>query len=280
MKRQFGLVTVLALIATFVFGSAGTVGAAGTTVVVSPTNQQGWFFYDDTHNLASGPTVTGSFVDGPGHPPLGTGSANLTVGNVTDGQALLTLAHAGTRLDAITKLQYSTYVSSSANPPALDISLQVGIDYDATDANTGFQGRLVFEPYQNGTVVVTPGTWQTWNALAGTWWASKTTAAGSNGLCPQSAPCTWAQVLINWPNAGINANAGVTGFKAGSNWAAFNGNVDAFTIGVSGADTTYDFENHTVATDKNQCKDGGWQTFNPPTGPYKNQGQCVSSTNH
>jgi hypothetical protein len=30
MKRQFGLVTVLAMIATFAFGSAGTVGAAGT----------------------------------------------------------------------------------------------------------------------------------------------------------------------------------------------------------------------------------------------------------
>ena len=50
MKRQFGLITVLALIATFVFGSAGTVGAAGTTVVVSPVNQHGWFFYDDTNN--------------------------------------------------------------------------------------------------------------------------------------------------------------------------------------------------------------------------------------
>ena len=44
MKRQFGLVTVLALFATFVFGSAGTVGAASTTVVVSPGNMNGWAF--------------------------------------------------------------------------------------------------------------------------------------------------------------------------------------------------------------------------------------------
>lgn len=31
-------------------------------------------------------------------------------------------------------------------------------------------------------------------------------------------------------------------------------------------------------TDKNQCKNGGWKTFNNP--PFKNQGACVSYTNH
>lgn len=31
-------------------------------------------------------------------------------------------------------------------------------------------------------------------------------------------------------------------------------------------------------TDKNQCKDGGWKTFNNPT--FKNQGQCVDFVEH
>lgn len=31
-------------------------------------------------------------------------------------------------------------------------------------------------------------------------------------------------------------------------------------------------------TNKDQCKDGGWMTFNSPS--FKNQGQCVSYTNH
>lgn len=279
MKRPFGFVTALMLTATLIFGV--TVEAASTTVVVSPTNPHGWFFYDDTHDSLA--TATGRFVDGPGTPPLGKGSANLFVAGSTDGQTLMTLGYAGTRLDAITTLQYSTYVSTSSNPATLAIALQIGVDFDSTDTNNGFQGRLVFEPYQNGGVI-TPGTWQTWNALAGKWWASKTTSAGSNGLCPQSAPCTWPQVLANWPNAGIHASAGSGPgpivFKAGSGWATFNGNVDAFTIGVHGSNTTYDFEDHTTATNKDQCKNGGWRTFNPPSGPYKNQGQCVSSTNH
>ena len=31
-------------------------------------------------------------------------------------------------------------------------------------------------------------------------------------------------------------------------------------------------------TSKDQCKKGGWQTFNNPS--FKNQGQCVSYVNH
>jgi YVTN family beta-propeller protein len=28
---------------------------------------------------------------------------------------------------------------------------------------------------------------------------------------------------------------------------------------------------------KEECKNGGWRNFGPPAGPFKNQGQCVSS---
>ncbi len=73
-------------------------------------------------------------------------------------------------------------------------------------------------------------------------------------------------------------NAQVTGFgvNIGSNNPSYN--VETDLVDFNG--TTYDFELNTVATNKDQCKDGGWQNFNPPAGPYKNQGQCVSSTNH
>jgi YVTN family beta-propeller protein len=30
-------------------------------------------------------------------------------------------------------------------------------------------------------------------------------------------------------------------------------------------------------TTKEDCKNGGWRNFSPPAGPFKNQGQCVSS---
>ena len=157
----------------------------------------------------------------------------------------------------------------------MQTSLQLDVDYDLTDANTAWQGRLVFEPYQNGTVV--PGIWQTWDVRAGEWWAS---GAPGNTVCPQSNPCTWAEVLAAFPNAGIRANAGNVNFKAGGPWlGGFVGNVDAFTIGVNGNTTTFDFEaTAPVPSAKDDCKDGGWQTFKDTDGSsmFKNQGDCVS----
>jgi hypothetical protein len=59
-------------------------------------------------------------------------------------------------------------------------------------------------------------------------------------LALRANPCTWITVLANWPSSSIN---GAILFKAGGGWAAWTGNVDAFTIGVAGRGvTTYDFE--------------------------------------
>jgi hypothetical protein len=229
-------------------GLAGIVGllvalpalAAGTTV--TPSNMQGWFFWDDQHDTTT--SATGSLVAGPGTPPLGAGSARLTTPLIADGQALILSAFKGTRLADIETLQYSTYRSSLDAGNNLAIALQFTIDYSPTDALTTYQGRLVFEPYQGAPANSVPQTtWQTWNPKTGLWWASKTSAAGSNGLCPQSAPCTWEQVLSNWPEIMIKSDdANAIVFKAGSNWAGFDGNVDKFIIGINGTDTTYDFE--------------------------------------
>jgi hypothetical protein len=211
--------------------------ADSTTVVVTNSNLQGWSFFNE------GPNGSGQFELGPATPPLGGGSANLIVDS-TGRQILVTQVYAGTRLDQITELRYSTYKNTNPDQ-AIDIGLQFDIDYNSTDANTAYQGRLVFEPYQTGT---TPqqNVWQTWHALAGKWWASRSGANGSNGVCPQSAPCTWTQVLAAFPNASIHANYGLPGallFRAGGPWAnGYDGNVDAFTIGVNTTFTTFDFE--------------------------------------
>jgi hypothetical protein len=293
MKRQFGLVTILAMIATFAFGSAGTVGAAGTTVVVSPTNQQGWVFYGSADEGHAGGISTGEFVDGPGGPgSLGSGSVHFTLGNSNGGELIATTQFAGLPLSSLTTLAFSTFTTSSGK----SVALEFDIDYDPgascatlirpTDpVGSCYQGRFVYIPaFDNGSPVVT-NAWQSWNTLdsAKNWYASHG-VPGHPGMCTQNASsqCSLADLLAVYPHAAImmRSGAGNFGVKAGSGYSSFDGNMDNIRIGASGADTTFDFENHTVATDKNQCKDGGWQTFNPPTGPYKNQGQCVSSTNH
>lgn len=230
-KNLFWLPVIVLLVSLLPFAGAGS-AAADSTFVVSPAHTHGWGFLAEGNPVAS----SGSFVHGPGSPPLGTGSARLTVADASGAELFGVAAYQGTYFRDITKLQYSTYRTSGA--PALAIALQFNVDYDLADANTGWQGRLVYEPYQSGAVVTT-GAWQTWNPLLGKWWASGNPGKTS---CPQSAPCTWAQVLATWPNAGIGATSGAVLFKAGSGWGSFDGNVDAFTIGVNGDNTTYDFE--------------------------------------
>jgi hypothetical protein len=224
------LVVVAVLVAVLGLGQSSGAGSS-TVVVVSPADMQGWNFV-----LETGSTGTGQMVTGPASPPRGKGSARLTVSTISDGMVLGRPGWNGVRLDQITKLEYSTYRTSGAS--ALAISLQFVIDNDVTDGDDSFKGRLVFEPYYTETVLT--GQWQTWNPMTqGKWWG---TGSPINTKCNINNPCTWSQVLYHFPNAGIHNVFGAILFKAGSGWAGFDGNVDAFTIGVSGVETTYDFE--------------------------------------
>ena len=231
-KKLWTRVALCGVIAALAIGVRTT---ASSTVVVKPSTMNGWYFWNDKDDTFLG--SPGELVAGPFTPPLGSGSVRL--GPLTDSGAtaaghsvIATNAYAGTKLTDITALSYSTYQPG----PTLAIALQFDVRYRTTDVAYG--GRLVFEPYQNGAVSVGSG-WQTWSPLSGIWWASKTTAAGSNGLCPQAAPCTWSAILAAFPDAVIS---GRFALKAGSNWNGFDGNADALTVGISGTDTTFDFE--------------------------------------
>lgn len=251
--------------------------AAVNTVVVTPSNMQGWAFFDDNGNGGAG-----GMVSGPATAPLGAGSAELDLTASNQGYALGNAGYSGTRLADLTSLSYSTYVQQGNNTVAP--ALQLNIDTDVTDGNTGWQGRMVYEPYYTHTV--TDGTWQTWNTMdsalvgnVGNWWFSDSGVAATSG-CTQAKPCSWSQVLTEFPNIGINTQFPGVVFKAGSNWQVpFAGNVDAFTIGTASDTTTYDFEPAPVQpTDKAACMNGGWMGFSSPA--FKNQGQCVSWVEH
>lgn len=228
VKRLCSTLFFLALLVGLQFIAPKMVQAA--TTVVKPTALNDWTFLNESPPNGTG---SGIFIYGPATAPLGNGSLQLTVND--DGRYLLgTYAYTGIRLDTVTKLEYQTYVPVG-QPPSLAPTLSFNIDYDLTDSNTDWQGRLTFEPYFTGAVV--QGQWQKWNTLEGKWWAS------SGGACAQGTPCTWEQVKSNYPNAGIRLNDSLLMFRAGGPWTGgFTGNVDAFTIGINGVDNTYDFE--------------------------------------
>ncbi|MCK4496614.1 MAG: hypothetical protein KAU24_00345, partial [Candidatus Aenigmarchaeota archaeon] len=185
-----------------------------------------WNFYEET------PTGYGQYVTGPDTPPMGVGSANL-VTQAGGGVALIKYDYAGFMLSNIYTLMYSTYQSpSSSATPSQQVALQFNIDFDCTDGDTSWQGRLIFEPYWN-TEQGTPakGVWQTWNARAGKWWSS-------NGNIPQGSPMYFDDILTKYPNVCIHPIYGGLLVKAGSGWPDFDGNADMVVFN----DDVYDFE--------------------------------------
>ena len=213
-----------------------------TTVLVNSdtAGSLGWDFLQET------PTGSGEFVAGPSMPPIGSGSVRLVVDD-TGGESFGTQIFAGMRFTDVTRLKYSAYQAAAGNS-VFAPTLQMNVDYGLTGGNPTWQGRLVYEPYLTGASVI-PQTWQTWNALNGAgWWA---TGAPGNSVCTQGSPCTWQDILSNWPNASVQTGtfSGLL-LKAGGGWSGgFDGNVDMLIVGQNGVDTIYNFELASPCTD-------------------------------
>lgn len=248
-----------------------------TTITVSPADMKGWVFFDDGTGGPCLPVSVCAMVVGPSTPPAGNGSARLklVLSNERPTLGALLGQLAGKRFADLTALSYSTYKTTPTTAgDVLAIALQFNVDNDVTDGDFGFKGRLVFEPYHEPSLgPVMAGVWQTWNTLNGKWWLS---SAGNPArfpslVCSQSLPCTRAELQGHYPNIGIRdfPMQPNTVLKAGSGWTNFDGNADALTVGIDGTTTIYNFE--LGPTNKDECKNGGWE------GIYKNQGQCVSS---
>jgi Domain of unknown function DUF11/Carboxypeptidase regulatory-like domain len=247
-----------------------------TTFTVLPGQMQDWQTQTSPGaqpTPASTPSV--SFVNGPATPPLGSGSAQFSVGS--DGGAIAQLRqpdYAGTALpnpspdpdnpnpagNELTELKYSTYVQvggSASQAPYIILD----VDYDN---NGTVDDHLVFEPqYQiagfcpsNPQGPVSPGTWQTWDAFNGCWYSTGGAAGSGPGanvkpLITFSAASPNAKIVNSGSNGGVRivtGGGGVIGGGAASDWSGFVGNVDDFRIGV-GFDpdngpivTEYDFE--------------------------------------
>ena len=262
--------------------------AACSTVVVTAANPSGWAF------RVTAPNGAGEYVEpAPATPPAGQGAAYLFTGDADSGGAsgdessqLRNGNYAGTLLSNITSMNYCTYVQQWNGSQAPYIILNVDIDGNGTTDDL-----LFFEPeYSNGAynpaipaqAAPTTNTWQCWDALNGGWYSVN----GFNSSGPGTNVQTFSDLVAAYPaTASIAAGTGTTGavrvlvgFAAASD--VYESYVDAFSIGVSGSCTTFDFEEFDAPANADQCKKSGWQTFAPPAGPFKNQGQCIQYVNN
>jgi hypothetical protein len=171
-----------------------------------------------------------------------------------------------TLLSDVISLAYHTK-QNSASFAGGDASFQVVVNL--CGPTSGFT-TLVYEPYQNGTVV--PSEWQQWDVDAGQFWSSRSVTCGASVVAGGGgAPFyTLSNLQGSFPSAVVIG----FGVNIGSNNPSYDVEVDLFKFN----NTTYDFEIFSAPTTQDDCFKGGWSTFNPPSGPFKNQGQCVSST--
>jgi hypothetical protein len=256
--------TVVAAAMTILLPS--TAFAAGIDRVNPTDLGVSWFFTA----LESG---HGEFRKGPADPPLGTGSFEMdTYQNNVDKATLVTSDWTRRPLSELSALDYWTYRDpSSTSMSFVAPSINIAIFTNASGPDTGF-ATLVFEPlYSYGNDAIHDGEWQHWDTLApsvtgfaGGWWTTR--AVGS--ICAVACYTTLAGLQTQAPNATIIS----VGLNVGRGPASFIGAVDALSLTMAGATTTYDFE--PLQVDKAGCKEGGWQDFH--ASGYRNQGDCVS----
>ncbi len=236
---------LFAALLAVVFGVSGSLmltrdeTKADSTTIVKAANLTapiggGWLFYDDiTDTYNNAPGVLGDFASGPGTPPLGVGSASITI----DGSgktALATYQFGGTVLSNISELKFSAYNVSAPAPAYLNFN----VDFDGTDT---WQNRLVYVP-----PVVTPGTWETYDAYQGgaaMWTYSKPGFwPAPNNAVPNTTPLSWSTILSSYPGVRIRVSDPHVGIRVGHPGPAGTTYLDNFVIKISGDEKTFDFE--------------------------------------
>jgi hypothetical protein len=217
----------------------------------------------------------GTFEVGPANPPLGVGSLELKTTTGNDKVFLFNYDHVGTELADINKISYSTYRETGNNQQVAALNIQV--DFNGPNVAGGFT-TLVFEPvYNTDQGPVVSGVWQDWDAYNGgaaKWWSTRDIP----GVCAFDCFVKWEDIVAANPDATILGGFGVNQGSGNSNLTT---NVDALSIGTEANCVTYDFEPFRVATAKDQCKNGGWQTVKRADGTsFKNQGDCIQYVNN
>ena len=228
-------------------------GPATSTVTVHPADlvnapnaSTGWLFYNDETDVVD--NTLGSFVAGPGAPPLGTGGVRISVTG-SQKRNLATYQFSGTPLADISTLKYSTYNPSAGNGGGGSNRsgyFQFNVDFNGSDT---WQRRLVFLPSDNGGV--TPDSWKEWDTINGgnaVWRYSGGTFPGGGSTK------TWNQILAAYPGIRMRVTDSFLGIRVGEPYPdGYTENIDAIKLGTAAGTTQFDFDPVTPTATINQA---------------------------
>jgi hypothetical protein len=239
-----------------------------TIVTVTSSNLHGWVKEEQHLGKIN-------FANGPSKPPFNKGSLEFYAPENGANRRFVRMrntAYSGLLLSSITHLSYSTFVQkANSDLDAPFLVLQVDGDGDGVeDTHMAFNLKFEGEKYLKGRGIAAQGPvkkdiWQTWDALKGAWFTGPVKTPDSG------APLyTIADYVKEHPNARIinDSTGGGIRLQAGGVPMANNfvGNADAFTIGVNGKTTVYDFELGRDAVDARTEKNEPTVKGKPRTG--------------
>jgi hypothetical protein len=144
--------------------------------------------------------------------------------------------------------------------------VQIGIDSTGDGVRDG--SIFAYFGIDSAGAPCIPGTWQTTGDFLEVGRLLDTSQLGGTFYDP------YANALANYGSYGVTSISVVTD----SSWASGDSEHAADIDNTLINSTLFTYE-VPVATNKDQCKDGGWQNLADANGnPFKNQGQCVAST--
>jgi hypothetical protein len=248
---------VLVSFLVFVVG----VYAATTEVVTGDTsageNQPGWLFNRDLSTSTPFEFNSDESSIGMGSlyvMPIGSNSADKFIG-----ENFLNMPVAD-----VNSIAYDFLIGSGgSSPDAAHFYMNVYANFGESDDLKFYDCRYNIVPAAGSTTGFTTVTFDPTLAYP------VTTRSSSPYACPDIP----ADMDTLSPGSNIRAFALNVGDSSGSD-IGLDGYLDNVAVDITGGVTIYDFEPATTPVNKDECKKGGWMTFNTPV--FKNQGECVS----
>jgi len=242
---------------------AGVAFAATTVEVNSNTsageNQPGWMFNRD------GSTAT-PFEFNTDQASIGLGSLYVLPIGATPADKFIGENFINTPIADVNSISYDFRIGSGGVDADKDqFYMNVYANFGESDDLKFYDCRYNVVPTVGSTTGFTTVTFDPTVAYPVT----------TSGSSPYTCPAVPADMDLLSPGSNIRVFAINVGDTSASD-VGLDGYLDNVVVDLDSDVTTYDFEAAPVLpTNKDECKGGGWKTFNNPT--FKNQGQCVAS---
>ncbi len=228
--------------------------AAGSTMIVTPTNTQGWILNGD-------PTTATPYEFSEDQASLGEGSLFVPAIGTNPSDKFIAALPLGVATNDLTSVSYDFLVAGNGDETDAN-QFYLNVYTNVPGSTTFYDCRFDYVPTTGSTTDFTTATFNT---------ADTPVNVGDRAdafVCPATLDAMPEGSTVSF----IAVNVGDTS----ANDTGLAGYLDNVVVTTAEGETVYDFEQDlTTLADKEACKDGGWMNSEVPV--FKNQGQCVSS---